>query len=877
MQRTLTHLADREFDVAVIGGGIYGACVAWDASLRGLSVALVEKGDFGHATSANSLKIVHGGLRYLQDANPVLVRTMIQERSTWMRIAPHLVHPLPCIMPTYRDGNLLTRKPFMRTALAMTDLLGYDRNRLPDPEKVLPNGRTVSRAECLRLLPGLDPAEVTGGAIWYDAQIQNTERLLLSVVIAASQAGATVANYVEATGFLGSSNQISGIRARDIFTGETFDIRAKVTINCAGAGAGEILKRVGGRPLLPELHLSKAANVVTRQIIPDIACGLPTAGQVTGETGQPKRRTRQLFVVPWRHFSLIGTLHEPMEENGGTLAGNLLTEKQIQHLLDGVNLAYPGAALTLADVYHVQCGYLPAVPKRKASSGVTLLRESIVHDHARQDKLTGLITVVGVKYTTARVTAQKAVDCAVQQLGRKAEPCRTAHTPLYGGQIDRFDDYLAHALASSQPAHRGIIQHLVQTYGSEYGTLLGYIEQDARWGRPVATSSCTTVAEVLHAIRHEMAMCLSDVLERRTEAGAVGLPEAPAVHLCADLMASECGWDAARRQAEIERLYSSHPPFCSRPAEQPKINAHSPDGAVRVAYQQKRHPMATTPQMPKGITPSTSKERAEQPWQLQMFQRSLKKQLKLNALLDFMGETAGQRCLLVTCGDNTGALNWYLRNHGGRWHWGDVAGAHLAEMSQFLGEPVYQLQPDRLAFADRQFDCIVSIDVMEHLQDDAAFLRELRRILRPNGRLIVTVPNGDPSLLANRLKRSVGMVPEVYGHTRAGYSLAELQASVQRAGLIVTSSGGYSRFFTEMLELALNFGYVFLLSHRRTQSGQGGIAPASSQELKTHGMAYRLYSLLYPLMRQISLLDRFLPERINNAVIVSARLPEVSA
>src|SRR5690606_23646372 len=145
------------------------------------------------------------------------------------------------------------------------------------------------------------------------------------------------------------------------------------------------------------------------------------------------------------------------------------------------------------------------------------------------------------------------------------------------------------------------------------------------------------------------------------------------------------------------------------------------------------------------------------------------------------------------------------------------------------------------------------------------------------GELIVTVPNGDPGLLANRLKRILGMAPEIYGHTRAGYTLGELRESVRAAGFVVTGTGGYSRFFTEMLELALNFGYVFVLSRKRTKGVQSGIAPASSQELKMHGAAYRLYSLLYPLMQLISRLDRFLPERINNAVIVSARVPEATA
>jgi ubiquinone/menaquinone biosynthesis C-methylase UbiE len=266
----------------------------------------------------------------------------------------------------------------------------------------------------------------------------------------------------------------------------------------------------------------------------------------------------------------------------------------------------------------------------------------------------------------------------------------------------------------------------------------------------------------------------------------------------------------------------------------------------------------------------------EQPWQLQMFRRSLKKQQKLDALQKFVGDVKDQKCLLVTCGDNNGALNWYFRANGGIWTWGDVVGDNLKEMSDFLGEPVLHTPEDHLPFDDNQFDCIVSIDVLEHLTDDQLFLNELGRVLKPGGQAIVTVPNGDSRLLANRIKWMAGMTPEVYGHTRAGYTIAELSESLTRAGFIPTEQGGYSRFFTEMMELMINFGYVFVLSRRKGGSEPGHIAPTSSGELKTHGAAYRLYTLIYPIMHSVSKLDGLLTARSNNAVIVAATKSEVT-
>jgi SAM-dependent methyltransferase len=264
---------------------------------------------------------------------------------------------------------------------------------------------------------------------------------------------------------------------------------------------------------------------------------------------------------------------------------------------------------------------------------------------------------------------------------------------------------------------------------------------------------------------------------------------------------------------------------------------------------------------------------APQPWQLQMFQRSLKKQQKLSNLLTVLGDVTAQACLMVTCGDNNGALNWCFRDHGGAWTWGDVTGDNLVEISEFLGEPVLHTPEDALPFGDGEFDCIVCIDVLEHLDGDQRLLGELRRVLRSGGRAIVTVPNGDPKLLANRIKWRLGMKPEVYGHTRAGYTVAELSASMEQAGFVPLGHSGYSRFFTEMMELIINSGYVFVLSRKRGGAEPGHIAPTSSGELKTHGTAYQLYSVLFPVMRAMSTLDRLLSPGSYYATTVEAINP----
>jgi len=268
---------------------------------------------------------------------------------------------------------------------------------------------------------------------------------------------------------------------------------------------------------------------------------------------------------------------------------------------------------------------------------------------------------------------------------------------------------------------------------------------------------------------------------------------------------------------------------------------------------------------------STPVTNHQEPWQLSMFRRSLKKQLKLNALMPFTKPAQHDRCLLVTCGDNNGALNWYFRGTGGQWTWADLQDENIEQMEAFLGEKVHLGSEHHIPFDDSSFDLVVSIDVLEHLHDDQPFLGELVRVLKPGGAAVVTVPNGDPRLLANKIKQSVGMRPEIYGHTRAGYTLTELDQSIRASGLRVSGHSGYSRFFTEMIELIINFGFVYMLAKKGGERSEGQIAPTKASELKTHGAAYRLYSLLYPALRLLSKLDLLLPESTNNAVIVAGR------
>lgn len=548
MKRDIAQISRNVYDVLIIGGGIYGAWTAWDSCLRGLSVALVDKGDFGCATSSNTLKIIHGGLRYLQHADFGRMRQSIRERMILMHIAPHLVHPLPFLMPTY--GHFMQGKEIMSLALLINDIIGFDRNQLKDPEKYLPRGRVISKGECIRLFPGVKEKGLTGGAIWYDCQMYNSERLLLSFLRTAEKAGANLANYIEVIGFIKYGSRVTGVKARDVITEEELDIRAKMIVNTSGPWVDYVLSFLNGHNKSRRVFLSKAMNVVVkRQMIPKYAVGVSSKSEYRDDDSIVGKGSRLFFITPWRNYSLIGTTYIPYE---GVPNDFKVTEKDIEGFINEFNQAYPAASLRREDISFFHGGLLPM----DGDSGrtVRLSKKYRIQDHI-DDGIEGLISVIGVKYTTARAVAEKTVDLVFRKLGRKPFRCLTEVTPVHGGNIERFNDFLAKEMEKkSQELDAHVIRHLVYNYGSEYPEVLRYLDENPELGKTVNDTSRVIKAEVLHGVREEMAQKLADVILRRTELGSAGNPGDKALKTCALIMARELGWDESRVQREIEEV-----------------------------------------------------------------------------------------------------------------------------------------------------------------------------------------------------------------------------------------------------------------------------------------------------------------------------------
>ncbi len=545
MKRDLQKMAGRNYDVVVIGGGIYGAAIAREAALCGLSTALVEKRDFCSATSASSLKIIHGGLRYLQQFDIPRLRTSVVERRAFLRTAPHLVHPLPCLMPT--QGHAMKGREAMFLGLLLNEVLSLDRNTLADPEKNIPRGRLISSDEVCHLVPGLSPSGITGGCSWNDAYTYNSERLVTALVRDAVESGADAANYLKCTGFKMSGGRITAVKARDELTGHAFDISTRLVINAAGPWANEVLATLPDVKT-PAVHtLAMGMNfVLKRQLLPRSAAGL----RFRRHTGESQRL---LFLMPWRGHTLAGTYYRLHQGDADLMK---VTEQDVDILLSDLTHAYPSAGITRNDIACVLPGLLPARHAQLVNDEPVLANHFSIIDHARRDATGGLLTVVGVKYTTARDVAARTLRQVMSKLGRPAVASGSDRRPLPGGHIPDFIAGLAQAKADPRcPAP--VMEHLFFNYGDEMSAVLALGKEDPSLLAPVDASTPVIGAEIVHAVRHEMALTLADVVFRRTDLGSAGRPSAPALEACARLMAAEHGWDSSRCATEIARVLAS--------------------------------------------------------------------------------------------------------------------------------------------------------------------------------------------------------------------------------------------------------------------------------------------------------------------------------
>jgi glycerol-3-phosphate dehydrogenase len=531
--RDLTRLASRAYDLLVVGGGIHGLTCAYEAASRGLSVALVEAADFGSGISFNHQKTAHGGLRSLQSLSVLRARASIRERRVLARIAPWLLRPLPFLAGTYRS---VTRgRLALRAGFALDQRLGRRRNDALEPELHLPRPRLLSRTAATKLFPGIRQQGLTGGAQWYDYQMVENDRLTYAFAAAADRAGAELANYVEVISATTAGPAGVTARLRDSLGGTEVDVTAKVIVNAAGASAGSVARMLGVSRPFPVV---KAMNLVTSKRAADMALAAP------GPDG------RMLTLVPWRGRAIVGTSQSAQAVT--TPTDDRVERTEVDAFIQQANHAFPALGLTANDVTLVHRGWVPAVAA--AERGAALLPESRILDH-KADGAPHAVTIVGAKYTTARGVGEQAVDLIASKLGKRLTRSRTATTILPGAGIaDHEALAIEHARRVQVEVPLALIRHLIGRYAEGAPTIISLIAAQPEAAAPLSPDTPTIQAEVLHAIRNETALRLSDILLRRTSVGAAGHPGAATLQAAAGIAATELQWTPERVREEIEAV-----------------------------------------------------------------------------------------------------------------------------------------------------------------------------------------------------------------------------------------------------------------------------------------------------------------------------------
>ena len=516
--RSLGTLASEVFDVAIVGGGITGCCIARDAARRGLRVALVEQRDFSSGTSAATSKMVHGGLRYLETFALGVVRESLRERRAWQTIAPHLVRPLTFLLPTH--GRAEDWK--YRTALAAYDALSFARGRPPHPSQQLGASQHLSADALTDLEPVLTAVNLRSGMRYDDCHAYAPERIALECLMDACDHGAQVANHVEAERLVDGVPQ--QLEVRDCLTSETFTVQARLVVNASGPWS-ELLGRRLGAPAPHQLLRSKGIHIVTRPLTGRAALTVPVLG-------------RHFFVIPWRDHSLIGTTDTPYDGSPDDVG---VTEADLDSFLVVINAGLPAAHLSRDDVQWAYAGLRPLIAPSSGGSYRASRRAEIVTERP------GLLSVIGGKWTTSRGLAQRCVDVVVRALGAGVTACDTATAVLPGGR-----DMAPVPVADAHRLERRAVEETVHLHGARAGRVLDLAASDTRLGTVIAHH--TLAAAVVFAVRHEMALTLGDVLFRRTGAGTLGpLPHAT-LGAVTQLMAAELGWSTERATREVDAV-----------------------------------------------------------------------------------------------------------------------------------------------------------------------------------------------------------------------------------------------------------------------------------------------------------------------------------
>jgi glycerol-3-phosphate dehydrogenase len=523
------------FDLAIVGGGSLGCALAWEAATRGLKVALLEQEDFGSAASANSLKIVHGGLRYLQKMDLARARASAFERSVFLRVAPHLVQPLPCIMPTRR--SLMRGRLAMAGGLAVNALVTFDRNRGLAADRRLPAGGLVSLATVASLAPGLNLDGATAGARWFDAQMVDSERLPLAFALGAEAHGAVLINHHRVTDIVVDGGRVRGLIVDDCLGGSQIEIDAAVVADCRCAWG----RRDAGLPVFSDAPpFIKAVNLILPETELRSGLGFPMRDK-RGEVIPG----RMLFATPWNGVTIVGTWYS--EDARGPGAG--ISDAVLAAMLASVNDSYGGWHFSPQDVRAVHIGFLPAIRDSVVEGLEPIpMDKPMCEPAAANGGPAGLWYLQTEKWTTVRRLAQHFLDRLVAESSTSADASATANLPLHGGNPDELAAARLAIGRSALPA--GVARRIEAAYGGHAPEVLDTAARTPDGMEVVPGTDAVLVGELLHAIEREHARTLGDLV-RRTAIGSAGRPARETLESIAQMVAEKLEWTAAEQRQQV--------------------------------------------------------------------------------------------------------------------------------------------------------------------------------------------------------------------------------------------------------------------------------------------------------------------------------------
>ncbi len=518
MKRDFKSISDKTYDVIVIGGGIVGAGVARDTTLRGLDTLLIEKDDFGAGTTSRSTRLIHGGLRYLAQLDFGLVRQDLSEREVMLRIAPHLVHHLSFLIPVH--STFLNVE--MALGVTLYDVLSFD--------KTLPNHKYFSKKKTLELEPGLKVKNLQGSYLYSDCEIPLTERLNFETALSAYENGATVVNHARATGLVREGDRITGVKIKDAISGDVAQAKGKMIVNAAGHWV-DLVKEMIFPDKPAYLRRTKGVHIMIPKISND---ALVLFSPVDG---------RLFFVIPWREYSLVGTTDTDYKEN---LDAVYATAADVKYILDGLHFAYPD--VKTEDIYYAYAG-LRSLALRPGKSASNTSRSHELIDHAETDKLEGLVTILGGKITAYRAVARDATDLVCKKMGNKAK-CITADKPL-PGRAELTDEEVKR-LADESGLHHDVVSHLSELYGSRCREVMDIAREDSSGSQQISAGGPDIIAQIRHAVKMESCITLSDFMVRRSIIGLRKDQGADAVAVVANEMQKLLNWTEEEKKLQIE-------------------------------------------------------------------------------------------------------------------------------------------------------------------------------------------------------------------------------------------------------------------------------------------------------------------------------------